>query len=162
MSVAGDGSGPVIRLAQWRDLWGVRALNRQLFPEPYAFWRFIGYQLSRDGWIWVVEDAGVLLGYTVLTLTLYTEPRRMVGEIISIATVPQARRRGLARAMLRKAMAQAWQRGVGQVYLQVAVNNTAAQALYREEGYVVERRLKGYYLNGDDAWLMVAARPTTL
>ncbi|MBI5833196.1 MAG: GNAT family N-acetyltransferase [Armatimonadetes bacterium] len=150
---------PVVRPARWRHLWGVRRLNRQLFPEPYAFWRFVGYQLSSQGWIWVAEQGDDIVGYAVLTLSLYSEPRRMVGEIISIATVPEVRRQGVARGMLRQALSRAWERGVGQVYLQVAVDNDAAQRLYRAEGFTVERRLKGYYLNGDDAWLMVVARP---
>ena len=149
-----------IRPASWRDLWAVRLLNRRLFPEPYAFWRFVGYHLSSQGWIWVAECGPERIGYAVLTLSLYTDPRRMVGEIISIATVPEHRRRGIARQMLRQALSRAWERGVGQVYLQVAVHNESAQRLYREEGFVVERRLKAYYINGDDAWLMVIAGPT--
>lgn len=148
------------RLAGWRDLWEVRRLQREVFPEPYALWRFVGYHLSNQAWIWVAESAGQMVGYLVLTLSFYRDPRRMVGEIISVAVRPAHRRRGIATTLLRQAIAQAWQVGVGQCYLQVAVSNLAAQDLYRAEGFRNERRLAGYYLDGSDAWLMVLERPS--
>ncbi|NUT39910.1 MAG: GNAT family N-acetyltransferase [Thermoactinospora sp.] len=57
------------------------------------------------------------------------------GDVLGIygmATLPQARRRGLARAVLRGLRAHA---GVPRAYLVVVERNTAAQALYREEGF---------------------------
>ncbi|TYB54499.1 GNAT family N-acetyltransferase [Nonomuraea sp. PA05] len=52
--------------------------------------------------------------------------------IYCMATLPQARRRGLARVVLRALVARA---GVPSAYLVVTAGNGAAQALYRGEGF---------------------------
>jgi ribosomal protein S18 acetylase RimI-like enzyme len=63
-----------------------------------------------------------------------TGPSRWHG-ISLLQTVPEQRRRGLARHVVR-AMAQwAAQRGATRAYLQVEEGNTAAIALYRRLGF---------------------------
>ncbi|MGW3343617.1 GNAT family N-acetyltransferase [Nonomuraea rubra] len=59
--------------------------------------------------------------------------------IYCMATLPEARRRGLARTVLRALVARAGE-GSGSAYLVVTAGNTGAQALYRSEGFEIAGR----------------------
>jgi ribosomal-protein-alanine N-acetyltransferase len=66
-------------------------------------------------------------------------------EIITIATRPQAQRRGVAGQLLSSALSGLARRGVRQVFLEVAASNTAALGLYRAMGFLEAGRRSGYY-----------------
>lgn len=67
-------------------------------------------------------------------------------EVLTIATDPAQRRQGLARAALQEAEAKAQTMGATQVFLEVAEDNAAAQALYAQGGYTQVGRRPGYYI----------------
>lgn len=66
-------------------------------------------------------------------------------ELLTLATDPAARRRGLARALLGDFDAEARQRGALTAYLEVVETNHAAQALYAACGWASAGRRPGYY-----------------
>lgn len=74
-------------------------------------------------------------------------------EIITIGVAPDARRGGIAAAMLAIAEQDAKKRGAKKMFLEVATDNTAARALYRSAGYS-EVGLRPKYYDGVDAILM--------
>ncbi len=55
--------------------------------------------------------------------------------LFNIATHPSARRRGLGRAVVAALLAWGRARGLASAYLQVAENNTGAQAVYERLGF---------------------------
>lgn len=66
-------------------------------------------------------------------------------ELLTLATDPAHRRKGLARACLDAFEAQAAARGAVSAFLEVAEDNAPARALYRAAGYAELGRRKGYY-----------------
>lgn len=96
----------------------------------------------------VAEDAragtprGHLLGYA----GLWFGDGAGDADLLTIATLPAARRRGVATAMLTRLVGRARQAGCGAVLLEVRVSNTGAQALYRRHGFVPIGRRRRYYL----------------
>lgn len=74
-------------------------------------------------------------------------------EIITIGVAPDARRGGVAAAMLAIAEQDAKKRGAEKMFLEVATDNTAARALYRSAGYA-EVGVRPKYYDGVDAILM--------
>lgn len=66
-------------------------------------------------------------------------------EVLTIATRPQARRRGVARALMRAAMAKLAAQGIARVFLEVAVDNAPARAFYESRGFKSVGVRKGYY-----------------
>ncbi len=137
---------------RWRELAAVYRVHRACFPYPYPFWRFVGYQLSPVSCIRVATVPGGIIGYVVATVTEHVTGRR--GEIISLAVLEPWRRRRVATRLLREAAAFLRRVCSADVYLQVAVDNAAAQELYDSLGFRKVERLIGYYLGGEDAWLM--------
>lgn len=67
------------------------------------------------------------------------------GEILLLAVHPAHRRRGVATALLRQAVAAAGDDGAESMWLEVAVDNPAPIALYKREGFVEMARRPGYY-----------------
>ncbi|HUS54276.1 MAG TPA: GNAT family N-acetyltransferase [Thermohalobaculum sp.] len=70
-------------------------------------------------------------------------------EILNFGVVPAAQRRGLGRALLRSAEALAQEHGMTSIFLEVAVDNAPARALYAGRGYAELGNRKDYYLRPD-------------
>jgi ribosomal protein S18 acetylase RimI-like enzyme len=71
--------------------------------------------------------------------------RRGVLGIHGLAVDRAVRRRGVARALVREAVAHARTEGLRALVLQVGVANGAAIALYRAEGFRALQRVRNYY-----------------
>lgn len=82
-------------------------------------------------------------------------------EIVNFGVVPDARRLGLGRNLLETAEVVAAEAGARRMFLEVAVDNTPARALYRAGGYTAVGERPGYYLRPDgsraDALIMAKA-----
>lgn len=74
-------------------------------------------------------------------------------EIITIGVLPDARRGGIAAAMLGIVENELKKSGIKKIFLEVAENNTPARAMYEKNGYVQIGRRPKYY-DGVDAILM--------
>ena len=66
-------------------------------------------------------------------------------EILTVAVVPEARRRGLGSSLVTAASAAALVRGAASMHLEVAESNEAARALYAKLGYEEAGRRHAYY-----------------
>jgi ribosomal-protein-alanine N-acetyltransferase len=66
-------------------------------------------------------------------------------DIQSVAVVESARRRGLARTLVLSLLAEARDRGAREVFLEVRIDNPAAQNLYDSLGFERIAVRKGYY-----------------
>lgn len=77
------------------------------------------------------------------------------GHIVSIAVLPEYRRRGIAHSLLSNALKNLSEYGIGECYLEVRVSNNPAIQLYKNLGFTTSRQINGYYRDGEDAYLMV-------
>lgn len=75
-------------------------------------------------------------------------------EIITIATAPDHRRQGLARALLEAAAGRCALRGALVLHLEVAADNIAAARLYCGLGFEQVGLRPRYYSDGTDARLL--------
>ena len=66
-------------------------------------------------------------------------------ELLRIGVHPDARRRGLGRALLDAFHAESVRRGVVRTLLEVRADNAAAIALYVSAAYELEGRRRAYY-----------------
>lgn len=124
------------------DLSSVNRIMQQAFePEFGEAWtsaQCLG-MLSLPGvWLTVasLDDADV--GFAL------TRAAADEAELLLLATHPVARRRGVAAALLRAALAEARARGVARIHLEVRAGNDAVQ-LYQREGFRKVGERPGYY-----------------
>lgn len=82
-------------------------------------------------------------------------------NVMTVGTVPWARRRGVATALLEALMAAARRAGGSELFLEVRASAAGAQRLYTAHGFTpVARRRKYYMPDGEDAVVMrVDLRP---
>ncbi|MDF2235208.1 GNAT family N-acetyltransferase [Albimonas sp. CAU 1670] len=66
-------------------------------------------------------------------------------ELVTLATRPEARRRGLGRALCTRFAALCAAAGVEEIFLEVAATNAPAQALYAALGWEPVGRRRNYY-----------------
>lgn len=77
------------------------------------------------------------------------------GDIQTIAVAETARRQGLGRVLVQTLVAEARDRGVREVFLEVRTDNPGAQALYESLGFNAIAVRVGYYQpDGVDANVM--------
>ncbi len=75
-------------------------------------------------------------------------------QVTALAVHPEHRRRGLARQLLEALLGLGREAGAERATLEVASRNAAARALYGGLGFREVAVRRGYYRNGDDAWLL--------
>jgi ribosomal-protein-alanine N-acetyltransferase len=75
-------------------------------------------------------------------------------EILTLAVLPETRRRGIAARLLERALCEARRQGATACFLEVAADNAPALALYRRAGFAECGRRKAYYGGTTDALLM--------
>jgi ribosomal-protein-alanine N-acetyltransferase len=146
-------------IASEEELRAVIAINEATLPEhyPYFFW-YEHYELWRDIFL-VAVVGGKIVGYNMCRIEMGVGhiKRGIVkqGHVVSIAVLPEYRRRGIATALMLRAMDTMKNKyGASEVYLEVRVSNEPAIRLYEKLGFTKVRILRGYYLDGEDAYLM--------
>jgi ribosomal-protein-alanine N-acetyltransferase len=85
---------------------------------------------------------------------------RRIADLLEIDLVgvhPDARRRGVARALLTDLLEREAASGATEARLELAASNAPACALYESVGFVVVGRRTRYYPDGDDALLLSRA-----
>lgn len=66
-------------------------------------------------------------------------------ELLTVAVIPEARRKGVGASLVTSACVTALARGSASMHLEVAEDNAAARALYAKLGYEEVGRRHAYY-----------------
>lgn len=131
-----------------RHLDGVQAIERSCFSLPWTREQLAHQMTDEHNLFLCAEDETGLLGYIGL-MTVLDE-----GYISNVAVAPNARRRGIADALL-DALAARTKEALSFLTLEVRASNAPAIALYEKHGFSVVGRRKNYYEQPrEDALLM--------
>jgi ribosomal protein S18 acetylase RimI-like enzyme len=120
-----------------QDAAKARRVLRELLAKPEA------------GRIWLIARRGEPVGYVALCFGFSLEWGGRDAFLDELYVEPPARRRGLGRAAVSFALAQAARLGVRAVHLEVERANASARALYRSLGFagndrrMLTRRIAG-------------------
>ena len=98
--------------------------------------------------IWCAEEAGKVIGFAAARFAADT------AEILNVAVATSHMRLGVASQLLVQLLNDLKQRGVQQVSLEVAQDNTPACALYKRSGFREINVRKNFYGPKRDAWIM--------
>ena len=113
-----------------RETWGEDAISLQLaLPGGFGL---------------IDERGGMLLGRTTADQA----------EVLTLAVAPSGRRQGIATGLLRATTRRVRALGGVAIFLEVAIGNAAALALYRREGFIEIGRRRHYYSDLSDALVL--------
>jgi len=117
-----------------------------------------------DG-VLVAELADGIAGYVKLGPVLPIPASAHVLEIKGLSVSPAHRRRGVAKALLHAAIAEAKLAGACRITLRVLAHNQAARDLYAGCGFEIEGVLRGFFrLDGryvDDVLMALTLAPVS-
>jgi len=127
-----------LRFAEASDVETLHALHAAAFDAPWPAAEIERLMRIMGGFAVLAEDAAPQ-GF-ILTRTVADE-----AEILTLAVAPDARRRGIGRALVEAAAQEAARRGARSFFLEVAEDNPAALALYEDVGFQAVGLRRAYY-----------------
>ncbi|MCH4020480.1 MAG: ribosomal protein S18-alanine N-acetyltransferase [Erysipelotrichaceae bacterium] len=133
------------------DVDAVSILEEQLFPGDCWDRRQFLYELHENPFakLFVIEKDGIVNGYCDLWI-MYEQ-----AQIANIAVSASCQRQGFGQMLMDHMCAQSAEQGCEYLSLEVRLSNQAAVHLYEKNGFIKASKRKGYYSDGEDAWLMV-------
>jgi ribosomal-protein-alanine N-acetyltransferase len=141
------------------DLGSVTRINQVCLPENYTDFFFVDLYRRFPETFLVAEDDGQIIGYIMCRIEVGLSNLKLLGlvkkgHVVSVAVLPDHRRKGIGGALVTKAMEGMRGYGAKQFYLEVRVTNEEAISLYKKLGLEVARTIRGYYADGEDAHMM--------
>ena len=134
----------MIRPFSLSDLESILQIENQSFPKsPYDWTTFLNLHYLYPGTFLVHvhtipgQKEEQILGYVVFSQD---------GHIISIAVLPQHRRKGIGTQLLRRVMKTP---PIKKVWAEVRRSNQGAQGFYCKMGFQITDRVPNYYGNED-------------
>lgn len=146
-----------LRRFREEDLEQVIYINRTCLPENYSPYFFLELYTHHPETFLVAEVDKKVVGYIMCRIETGLSGFSLIkrGHVISIAVLPGYRRMGIGETLLREAIrAMVEHYGAKECYLEVRVSNTPAINLYKKVGFEIERIIRGYYADGENAYLM--------
>ncbi len=141
------------------DLQSVMQINRVCLPENYTDFFFMDLHQRFPETFIVAEENAIIAGYIMCRIEVGLSNYGFggllkKGHVVSIAVLPQFRRKGVAQAVINRSLEGMQYYKAKQCFLEVRVTNDIAISLYKKLGFEITRTLNGYYSDGEDAYVM--------
>ena len=139
-----------LREVRWQDLEEIAGLEAELFgAEAWSlasWWGELAGRPRRE-YLLAEDDAGIT-GYAGL------DHGGEVGDVMTIAVIPRARRTGLGGRLLEELITRSRAAGAERLLLEVRADNEPARGLYTARGFTGLRTRRDYYPGGVDALVL--------
>jgi ribosomal-protein-alanine N-acetyltransferase len=145
-----------------KDLERVMEVNARCLPENYSTYFYRDLYTKYPETFLVAESDGKIQGYIMCRIERGWSKRGKLSpaklcHIVSIAVMEPYRRRGIGGELIKNAMRKGRKiYNCNEGYLEVRVSNVPAIELYIKLDFTKVKRNYGYYLDGEDAWVMAA------
>ncbi len=148
-----------LRKFQPEDLQNVMQINRVCLPENYTDFFFVDLHQRFPETFIVAEEENKIIGYIMCRIEVGLSNFGFgglvrKGHVVSIAVLPQSRRKGVAQALINRSLQGMEYYKAKQGFLEVRVTNELAISLYKKLGFEITRTINGYYSDGEDAYVM--------
>jgi len=149
----------VIRRCDPSDLIPVMEINMKTLPEHYSDYFYESLLAELPESFLVAEINGRIVGY-IMCKTEYgfSNFKKLgfvkKGHVVSVAVLEEQRKKGIGRALIEEAIAGTKIKKADELYLEVRCSNNEAVRLYEKIGFIIKQRIKSYYRDGEDAYLM--------
>jgi len=149
----------VIRRCDPSDIIPVMEINMKTLPEHYSDYFYESLLSELPEAFLVAEINRKLVGYIMCKIEYgFSNFKKLgfvkKGHVVSVAVLEEHRKKGVGRALVEEAINGVKIKKTDELYLEVRCSNSDAVRLYEKIGFTIKQRLKAYYRDGEDAYLM--------
>ncbi|KAF9142746.1 N-alpha-acetyltransferase 30 [Mortierella sp. GBA39] len=147
------------------QLQGMMSLIENDLSEPYSIYtyRYFLHQWPKLSFLAMDREKGTCIGVIVCRLEPHGHSARNRGYIAMLAVSKEYRKRKIGSTLVLMAIEAMKSAGADEIVLETEYTNQSAIALYQQMGFIKDKRLYRYYLNGVDAFrLKLLCKPELL
>ena len=152
-------NGTIIRRCEPSDLISVMEINMKTLPEHYSDYFYESLLADLPESFLIAENGEISVGYIMCKSEFgFSNFKKLgfvkKGHVVSVAVLDQFRGSGIGSALVEEAFKGVKEKQCDEMYLEVRCSNTDAVKLYEKLGMIVKQRLRSYYRDGEDAYMM--------
>jgi len=149
----------ILRRCELGDIIPVMEINLSTLPEHYSDYFYESLLEELPEAFIVAEISGKVIGYIMCKMEHgFSNFKKLgfvkKGHVVSIAVIDEHRSKGFGSAIVNEAINGVKIRQCSELYLEVRCSNNEAVKLYEKLGFSIIQRLKAYYRDGEDAYVM--------
>jgi [ribosomal protein S18]-alanine N-acetyltransferase len=152
-------NGTIIRRCEPSDIISVMEINMKTLPEHYSDYFYESLLCDLPESFLIAENGGIPLGYIMCKSEFgFSNFKKLgfvkKGHVVSVAVLDKFRGSGIGSALVEEAFKGVKEKQCDEMYLEVRCSNTDAVRLYEKLGMSIKQRLRSYYRDCEDAYMM--------
>ena len=149
----------IIRRIDTSDLISIMEINMKTLPEHYSDYFYESLLAELPEAFLIAEKGSTNIGYIMSKSEFgFSNFKKLgfvkKGHVVSVAVLNELRGNGIGSALVEEAFNGVKEKQCDEMYLEVRCSNTDAVRLYERLGMSIRQRLKSYYRDGEDAYMM--------
>jgi len=149
----------ILRRCELGDIIPVMEINLSTLPEHYSDYFYESLLEELPEAFIVAEISGKIVGYIMCKIEHgFSNFKKLgfvkKGHVVSVAVIDEHRRKGFGSVLVDEAVKGVKTIQGSELYLEVRCSNNDAVKLYEKLGFSIIQRLKAYYRDGEDAYVM--------
>ena len=149
----------ILRRCELGDIIPVMEINLRTLPEHYSDYFYESLLEELPEAFVVAEISNKIVGYIMCKMEHgFSNFKKLgfvkKGHVVSIAVMNEHRSKGFGSALVNESIKGVNIRQCSELYLEVRCSNNDAVRLYEKLGFSIVQRLKAYYRDGEDAYVM--------
>ena len=134
-------------------------INLRTLPEHYSDYFYESLLEELPEAFIVAEISGKIVGYIMCKMEHgFSNFKKLgfvkKGHVVSVAVIDEHRGKGFGSVLVEEAIKGVKIRECSEMYLEVICSNNDAVRLYEILEFSITQRLKAYYRDGEDAYVM--------
>ena len=149
----------ILRRSELGDIIPVIEINLKTLPEHYSDYFYESLLEELPEAFIVAEISGKIVGYIMCKMEHgFSNFKKLgfvkKGHVVSVAVIDEHRGKGFGSVLVEEAVKGVKIRECSEMYLEVRCSNNDAVRLYEKLGFSITQKLKAYYRDGEDAYVM--------
>ncbi|KAJ3058752.1 N-alpha-acetyltransferase 30 [Podochytrium sp. JEL0797] len=141
----------VVQYASEDHLHKITTLIETDLSEPYTIYTYRYFLIEWPQLSFLAMKDDVCVGVIVCKLDMHKNNRKR-GYLAMLAVKKEFRKQGIGSLLIKRCIRAMIEEDADEVVLETEITNKGAQSLYENLGFIRDKRMGRYYLNGHDAY----------